>query len=84
MLSVGGCGDLWPSHQETGTLSLDSHGSLTDLKDEFFLESSVELLSDLAFGWPEHGSLPIPADHVPYRTGHGFKSSSLWQLVTQQ
>jgi hypothetical protein len=26
-------------------------------------------MSVLAFGWPEHGSLPIPADRLTYRTG---------------
>jgi hypothetical protein len=41
VLSVGGCGDLWPSHQETGTLSFNSYSSLTDLKDEVFLSSPV-------------------------------------------
>lgn len=77
-------GAVVTSGQVTRKLGLSVLTATADLKDEFFLESPVELLSDLAFGWPEHGSLPIPADHVPYRTGHGFKSSSLWQLVTQQ
>lgn len=68
MLSVG---TAVTSGQVTGngTLSIKSHSGLTNLKDEFFLVSPVQLMSLLIFGWPEHGSLPIPADLLTYRTG---------------
>lgn len=51
-----GQGDLWPSHQGTGDLSLHGHAELnsannqTDLRREFFPESLMQLMSVLAFG----------------------------------